>query len=470
MSGFQFTRFEVYARQCPKKSKKGGRTAAEVLDENDRKPGNMPHVKNPHDPKLLYGVSIDEVRKMHDEVENATTTLKNGKTRKIRRTQNTLATCIASYPVPWSEIRGNKAEEKKLRSWLRDATGFIKGEWGDDLKSVILHTDEKYPHIHCLGLRADWDASMLHPGLAAAKGMTGVEAAQAAGNALIAVQDRYAAEVGERHGQCRIGPKPHRRLKQKRLTRRQWVEKQNKADGLARLIRREAAEVQKIRDQVAAEWAETSLVGKVAVSRKAIPAVQIDQAKAQERAKVSAEYGKRIDQEEARRVEAVGAERKKTKAAQRELASVRAELAAVAPHYDLVVDIAEATMRDLVDLRHGQAMKTGEPDAYRDLSETCEQAALMGKKTDRDGLVDHVRGVVLDVKDKAKAMFRRFFGWASGTEDGLSIPALAPAAPAPFGARPEGSGRGRGGDREAGGRKGMGVGMDDPNKRTPSPF
>jgi hypothetical protein len=99
MPGFQFLHFDIYARQCPAKSRKEGRTAAEVLDENERKPGNMPHVKRPHAPKLLYGVSIDEVRKMHDEVENATTTLKNGKTRKIRKTQNTLATCIMSYPV-----------------------------------------------------------------------------------------------------------------------------------------------------------------------------------------------------------------------------------------------------------------------------------------------------------------------------------------------------------------------------------
>jgi hypothetical protein len=428
VSGYQFIHYEVYARQCPEKSKKGGRTAAEVLDENDRKPGNMPHVSRPHDPKLLYGVSVDEVRKMHDEVENATTTLKNGKTRKIRRTQNTLATGVASYPVPWDQIRGNKTEEKKLRSWLRDAVGFQKRQWGDDLKSAILHTDEKYPHIHFLGLRADWDAGMLHPGLAAAKGKTGIEAAKAAGDALIAIQDQYAAEVGEKYGQCRIGPKPHKRLRQKRLTRREWVEKQNKQDGLARLIRREKEEVEKIRDQVAAEWAEKSLVGKIAVSKKAIPAVQIDQARAAERAKVSAEYGKRIDQEEARRVEAVGTERKKTKAAQKELASVRAELASVAPNYDLVVDIAESTLREMVDLRHEQAMKTGEPEAFKSLSSSCEQATMMGEKTGRDGLVDHVRGVVSDVKKRAREMFKRFFTWATKTPDDASPP---PAPPAP---------------------------------------
>jgi hypothetical protein len=439
------------------------------LDEADRQPGNMPHVKRPHAPKLLYGVSVDEVRRLHDEVENATTTLKNGKTRKIRRTQNTLATCIMSYPVPWDQVRGNKAEEKKLRSWMRDAVGFAKAEWGDDLKSVILHTDEKFPHLHAFGLRSDFDASMLHPGLAAAKGLTGIEAAKAAGDALIAVQDRYAEMVGERHGQCRIGPKPHRRLKQKRLTRRQWVEKQNKADGLARLIRREAEEVRKIRDQFAAEWASTSLVGKIAVSKKAIPMVQIDQAKAEEREKVAAEYGKRIDQEEARRVEAVGAERKKTREAKKELASVREELAAVAPNYDLVVDIAESTMREMIDLKHEKAMETGEPEAFKSLSETCEQAAIVGKRTDRDGLVDHVRGVVMDVKDRAKSMFRRFFGWASGKEDGLSIPPLAPAPPAPS-APGRQAGQGKGGDRLAGRAEGMGVGGDDPGKKDPRPF
>lgn len=426
MPGFQFLHFDIYARQCPAKSRKEGRTAAEVLDENERKPGNMPHVKRPHAPKLLYGVSIDEVRKMHDEVENATTTLKNGKTRKIRKTQNTLATCIMSYPIPFDQIRGNKEEEKKLRAWLKDVVGFIKDVWGDDLKSVVLHTDEKYPHVHCLGLRPDFDASMLHPGLAAAKGLSGVEAARAAGDALIAVQDKYAAEVAEKYGQCRIGPKPHKRTRQKRLTRKEWVEKQNKADGLARLIRREKEEVAKIKNGVAAEWAETSLIGKIAVSKKAIPAVQIDQAKEAERAKVSAEYGKRIDQEEARRVEAVGAERKKTKAVQKELASVRAELASVAPHYDLVVDIAESSLRDLVDLKHERAFDSKEPEAFRDLSQTCEQAEIIGKTTGRDGLVDHVRDVVSDVKKRAREMFRRFFGWTK-PEGEVPKPPHAPA-------------------------------------------
>ena len=430
MPGFQFLHFDIYARQCPAKSRKEGRTAAEVLDENERKPGNMPHVKRPHAPKLLYGVSIDEVRKMHDEVENATTTLKNGKTRKIRKTQNTLATCIMSYPVPFDQIRGNKEEEKKLRAWLKDAVGFIKNEWGDDLKSVILHTDEKYPHVHCLGLRPDFDASMLHPGLAAAKGLSGVDAAKAAGNALIAVQDRYAAEVAEKYGQCRIGPKPHKRTRQKRLTRKEWVEKQNRQDGLARLIRREKEEVEKIRNGVAAEWASTSLVGKIAVSKKAIPAVQIDEAKAAERAKVSAEYGKRIDQEEARRVEAVGAERKKTKAVQKELALVKNEFAAVAPHYSLVVDIAEATVRDLVDLKHKAAFDSKEPEAFKSLSETCEQADALGKTTDRDGLVDHVRGVVYDVRKRAREMFKRFFDWTKPSGE-VPKPATTPANASP---------------------------------------
>ena len=93
MSGFQFTRFEVYARQCPKESRKDGRTADEVLDENARKPGNMPHVSRPEDPKLLYGVSVDEVRKMHDQVENATTTLKNGRPGKSGRRK-----------IPWRHV------------------------------------------------------------------------------------------------------------------------------------------------------------------------------------------------------------------------------------------------------------------------------------------------------------------------------------------------------------------------------
>lgn len=426
-----------------KENKKGGRTAGEVLDENDRVPGNMPHVRNPSDPRLLYGVSVAEVRKMHDEVENATTTLKSGRTRKIRKTQNTLATCIMSYPIPFSEIRGNKAEERKLRSWLKDVVGFQKNEWGDDLKSVILHVDEKYPHVHCLGLRADWDAGMLHPGLAAARGLSGVEAAKAAGRALIDAQDRYAAEIGEKYGQCRIGPKPHKRLQQERLTRRQWVEKQNKQDHLAKLINREKQEVRKIRNVVEAEFADRSFLGKIAVSRKAIPKVQLDRARDEERAKVEKEYGRRLDQEDARRVKAVGKAMKETRAVKKELSRVKAELAVAAPAYDLVLDIAESTMRDLVDLQNKKAIETGEPDAYSDLSSSCEQAVSFGERSGRDQIVDHVKGIVLDVKDRARAMFSRFFTWAS---DAPPEPALAPVqvVPCPDHRLDDDRGQGRG--------------------------
>lgn len=425
MSGYQFIHYEVYARQCPAKSKKDGRTAAEVLDENDRKPGNMPHVKNPRDPQLLYGVSVDEVRKMHDEVENATTTLKNGRTRKIRKTQNTLATGVASYPVPWSEIRGNKAEKEKLKSWLRDTVGFQKREWGDDLKSAILHTDEKFPHIHFLGLRNDWDAGMLHPGLAAAKGKTGKEAAKAAGDALIAIQDKYAAEVAEKYGQCRIGPKPHKRLRQKRLTRREWIEKQNKQDGLARLVRREKEEVEKIKNTVAAEWAEKSLAGKIAVSKKAVPAVQIEEAKAEERVKVSAEYGKRIDQEEARRVEAVGAERKKANAAKKELAVFREKFDALsALNTNLTASLDDAnkhvalvdyTMSENVKALHRKARLTNSEADYVVLSGACENVANIRKSVGPNVFQNawhDVKQVVVDVSQRVPAIFKKVFGWA----------------------------------------------------------
>lgn len=425
MSGYQFIHYEVYARQCPAKSKKEGRTAAEVLDENDRKPGNMPHVRNPRDPQVLYGVPVSEVRKMHDEVENATTTLRNGKARKIRKTQNTLATGVASYPVPWSEIRGNKAEKEKLKAWLRDTVGFQKQEWGDDLKSAILHTDEKFPHIHFLGLRADWDASMLHPGLAAAKGMTGEEAGKAARDALIAVQDRYAKQVGEKYGQCRIGPKPHKRTRQKRLTRKEWVEKQNKADGLARLIRREKEEVEKIRNAFAAEWAETSLVGKIAVAKKAVPAAQIDRVRADERAKADSEWGKRIDQEEERRVEAVGAERKKANAARKEVAVFRekndalsamnTELTASLDDANRRVALVDYTLSEGIQSLHRKAKMTGLEADYVTLSGACENVAII-RKAAGPGVLENawrdVKQAVADVSRRLPSLFKKVFAWA----------------------------------------------------------
>jgi hypothetical protein len=71
-------------------------------------------------------------------------------------------------------------------------------------------------------------------------------------------------------------------------------------------------------------------------------------------------------------------------------------------------------------------MKTGEPEAFKSLSSSCEQATMMGEKTGRDGLVDHVKGVVSDVRKRARDMFKRFFGWTKTNEE-ASKPATTPA-------------------------------------------
>lgn len=98
--------------------------------------------------------------------------------------------------------------------------------------------------------------------------------------------------------------------------------------------------------------------------------------------------------------------------------------------YELVLDIAETSMRDLIDLRHEKAMDSGRPEAFRSLSETCEQAEIVGKKTDRDGLIDHVKDVVSDVRERAREMFRRFFGWTK-PEGEVPKPPPAPANASP---------------------------------------
>lgn len=84
--GYQFVHLETYSRKG-----RDGRDIAFILDEAARRPDASLHVSNPCPPEVVYGCSIDEVRRRHDaRAADAITTLKNGKTRAIRKDQNTL--------------------------------------------------------------------------------------------------------------------------------------------------------------------------------------------------------------------------------------------------------------------------------------------------------------------------------------------------------------------------------------------
>jgi len=295
MSGFQFIHFENYARSPREKiTGKGGIIrpnkkvwgVKEILAEASREVGACPHVDNPKVPRVVYGCSIDELAEMHDQVENAVQTRKDGKTRKIIKTQNTLATSVLSYPVPVAVIKNSKEEQEKYYEWRRRSVGFMEGLWGDDFKCAVQHLDEKFPHLHCYGLAPDWKANDLHPGLAVvpSKGKKGRDAGKEAIDALRAVQDRYQREVGAYCALTRLGPG------RRRLSRSDWKQEKAQQEALQATLNKSEEIRAEYREEATREaqidFAEQSWGVKVVSSVAGVKKQKIEDAKKEGREEI----------------------------------------------------------------------------------------------------------------------------------------------------------------------------------------
>lgn len=224
---FQYSHIETYSR---KGSAKGGNTVRWVLQEARRDEGACPHVIEPGEPELVYGVSLDELEAMHDELcTSVRYDVAGGKSRAVRVDQHTLFTVVCSYPVPMEEVRNNLDEQRRLQEWQERNIAWLRAEYGDDLKCVIMHDDEQYPHIHAYVLPDDLRCRSLHAGVSAKEAV--MKAGPAEGEdskahnkrgdkeyraAMSRWQDRYFEQVGLPSGLTRLGPG------KRRLSREGW--------------------------------------------------------------------------------------------------------------------------------------------------------------------------------------------------------------------------------------------------------
>lgn len=440
---YQFAHLETFAR----KANKAGVNTKFVFDEVTRRnPEACRHVENPEPPQIVYGMSVDDLEALHDRMcDEARMTNAKGQTRAIRKDQHTLATVVLSYPgdaepgiAPYEE-------------WERRSVEWLKRQYGDDLKTVVRHTDEAHPHIHAYILPSNARAKEMHPGwlakrdaeeAAKAEGVDKKSALKAGNRAyrqtMRAWQDSFYEEVGRPCGLTRIGPKRRRLTREQHTIEKDMVKRARQAE----LLIEEASRLD----------AETKARAEAVYEKEAILAEDVGDgwfskhAKAKKLAELTAAKTLEQVKEKARREgldSARPAFRKLKGQAQRIVNELREENGLLKEQnalllietskpqdHELFLDIAETTLRDLVDLQNEKALETGEPDAYRDLSGTCEKAALFGKRADRDGIIDHVKGVVSDVKDRARSMFQRFFDWTKGSGE-IPQPPPAPANASP---------------------------------------
>ncbi len=247
--GYQFIHLETFSREPDKH----GRSTSFVVDEAYRCLHACQHVAVPMAPTLVYGAPLADSREVHDAKAATAMTEAAGKARKIRQDQHTLATVVTSYPMTWEQMQGDANGADLLKDWQARTVAWLRNQFGGQLASVVMHTDEAHPHLHAIVLPDDPEmrAKRLHPGWTAkdaavrvAKGGgTDGKAANAVGDraykeAMRAWQDSYWHAVGLPCGLARLGPQ------KRRLTRVAWQTEQAAARTTAELVRHaEAASV-----------------------------------------------------------------------------------------------------------------------------------------------------------------------------------------------------------------------------------
>ncbi len=286
--GYQFVHLESFCRKGDDK----GRSTSFVLAEARRDPAASVHVANPAPPVVVFGVGVAEVEALHDAAaEAARTTPKKGTPRKLRQDHKTLHTVIASHPYTMEEVRADPAKRAEVEVWEKRTIGWLRSQYGDDLKSVVRHEDESHYHIHAYVVATD-DPEMRalrhHPGVVAKR------AAMAAGPsdgedskslskradreykaAMRAWQDSYHETVGVPCGLARLGPR------RRNLPRGEWQRETAQAKALQAALDRAAAVKEKIETHIVAKKAEVETLVSTATSEAARLRAEADAAMAE---------------------------------------------------------------------------------------------------------------------------------------------------------------------------------------------
>ena len=227
MSGYQFGHVEGYARKggFNAKTQTSVMSGWDIIEEAERRENATPHIEAPQPPILHFGVKPSVAMKEAAEwAEQA----KDASGRKLRVDGLCIAAGVISFPADaegWPEYRN-------------DAIEWLKKKYGDNLKSVVEHTDEAYPHIHFyvvpkIGERFD----SVHDGYRAANeakanGLKKGPQNTAYKKAMKGWQDELHAACGIKFGLARTGPK------RQRLTREQWKERKAVCTQVAALLQK----------------------------------------------------------------------------------------------------------------------------------------------------------------------------------------------------------------------------------------
>ena len=355
MAGPQFVHLQTWSR----KSNPAGQSVSQIIAEVNRDPAYSGHVDDPAPPRVLMGdpFNFEAEHDAHVAARSTVVQMRDGSEREraIRKDRHTLASIVMSYPVPRAAITTDEDRDALVR-WEQRNLEWLRDRFGDQVRVVVAHDDEKHPHIHAWLLPDDpsADATTLHPGKVAkkeaereAKDEDELEPREAVkiGNralkaAMTTFQDEYHEAVGAPEGLTRSGPQ------RRRLTREQWKSEKATAAAHAHSLAR-AEKADETADQLDERRANLDL------------------------------YAARLD-DEGRKVEKVQA----AQTAEKErLRTLRDQLTAA--H-----DLAKELLRDLRQMRDlPRDLKNGLRDGLRELRDALQPPK---KKTERERIVDQI--------------------------------------------------------------------------------
>ena len=267
---------------------------SDVISEALRDEGNCRHVDDPQAPTFLIG-DADTVRALAVEIDEKCERVKASKGRAVRKDAHVLLAGVASFPVSLQA-----AEPETYALWESLTLAWLQGKYGDNLRAVLRHDDETYPHLHFFVLSRDpmaYDAKALHDGHVAVA-VSGVPSMTKEGgavynNAMRDFQSDYYAKVGHPCGLHRDGPKRVRK------TRQQYKREQRENRERVALDAAVLAAQADMLDAAAAEFARQQRMGQEMATTM--------MAKAQERADVYMQTLKeqaRKQNDERKRIEA----------------------------------------------------------------------------------------------------------------------------------------------------------------------
>lgn len=197
----QFARVESFGLVASKqaKTKKKKTTVEGACGEAQRIEGFTEHIDDPEPADVVYGMDpMDLYEQIKSRFKAQNKELKKAGKKARQKDSLLMSAGVFSYPGDYDE---------GFLAWQADCLTYLKKEYGEKLKSVVVHLDESNPHLHFF--LCDFDTLTVDRGLDPAKTDQRKQRVLKDGThigqiqAYKAFQDRFQDAVGVKYGHAR---------------------------------------------------------------------------------------------------------------------------------------------------------------------------------------------------------------------------------------------------------------------------